>query len=102
MTNPMTTNNIDAYQSLVQHLTQLTDSHEIEAILAALLTDKELQEIANRVRIFDLLQQGVTQRAISQQLGVGIATVSRGAKALQRHEGNTIDKLLTLHRNRKE
>ena len=102
MTNPMTTNNIDAYQSLVQHLTQLTDSHEIEAVLAALLTDKELQEIANRVRIFDLLQQGVTQRAISQQLGVGIATVSRGAKALQRHEGNNINKLLTLHRNRKE
>ena len=102
MTNLMTTNNIDAYQSLVQHLTQLTNSHEIEAVLAALLTDKELQEIANRVRIFDLLQQGVTQRAISQQLGVGIATVSRGAKALQRHEGNTIDKLLILHRNRKE
>ena len=65
----MTNNTRDAYQSLVQHLTELTDSQEIEAVLAALLTDKELQDIANRVRIFDLLQQGVTQRAISQQLG---------------------------------
>ncbi|HAO59099.1 MAG TPA: transcriptional regulator, partial [Psychrobacter sp.] len=52
----------------------------------------------NRVRIFDLLQQGVTQRAISQQLGVGIATVSRGAKALQRHEDDAINKLLQVHR----
>lgn len=93
----MTNNTNDAYLSLVQHLTELTDSQEIDAILAALLTDKELQDIANRVRIFDLLQQGVTQRAISQQLGVGIATVSRGAKALQRQE-DAINKLLQVHR----
>ncbi len=95
---PMTNNTNDAaYLSLVQHLTELTDSQEIDAILAALLTDKELQDIANRVRIFDLLQHGVTQRAISQQLGVGIATVSRGAKALQRQE-DAINKLLKVHR----
>lgn len=94
----MTNNTRNAHQSLVQHLTELTDSQEIEAVLAALLTDKELQDIANRVRIFDLLQQGVTQRAISQQLGVGIATVSRGAKALQRHEDDAINKLLQVHR----
>ncbi len=95
--NPMTNNTKDAYQSLVQHLTELAGSQEVDAILAALLTDKELQDIANRVRIFDLLQQGVTQRAISQQLGVGIATVSRGAKALQQQE-EAINKLLQVHR----
>lgn len=94
----MSNTNLQAYQSLVQHLTELTDSKEIEAVLSALLTDKELQDIANRVRIFDLLQQGVTQRVISQQLGVGVATVSRGAKALQRQQNHAIDKLLRVHR----
>lgn len=94
----MSNTNLQAYQSLVQHLTELTDSKDIEAVLSALLTDKELQDIANRVRIFDLLQQGVTQRVISQQLGVGVATVSRGAKALQRQQNQAIDKLLRVHR----
>lgn len=73
----------DPYQGLLQHLAACTDRSDIEALLYALLTDKERQDIANRIRIFDLLARGVTQREIAEQLGVGIATVSRGAKAAQ-------------------
>ncbi|GAA0310533.1 Trp family transcriptional regulator [Psychrobacter aestuarii] len=73
----------DPYQGLLQHLAECTDHADIEALLYALLTDKERQDIANRIRIFDLLARGVTQREIAEQLGVGIATVSRGAKAAQ-------------------
>jgi len=93
----MTTPN-PAYKSLLGHLAHLTCDKEIDAVLSALLTDKEQQDIANRVRIFDLLQKGVTQRVISQQLGVGIATVSRGARALQQQDATAIDKLLATHR----
>ncbi|WP_296405794.1 Trp family transcriptional regulator [Psychrobacter sp.] len=94
----MTNNTPDAYHSLLQHLAELSDRQEIQSLLAALLTDKELQDIANRVRIFDLLEQGVTQRVIAQQLGVGIATVSRGAIALKRYEQEAIKELLKVHR----
>lgn len=87
-----------AYQSLLQHLSQLTDIAELNAVLSALLTDKEQQDIANRIKIFDLLDQGVTQRTISQQLGVGIATVSRGARAMQQLDNDAIDALLQTHR----
>lgn len=90
---------LNAYKSLIVHLTQLSDSDQIEAVLAALLTDKERQDIDNRVRIFNLLQQGTTQREISQQLGVGIGTVSRGAKAFQGLEDNSIENLLQVHRS---
>uniref|UniRef100_UPI002FD991AE Trp family transcriptional regulator n=1 Tax=Psychrobacter sp. TaxID=56811 RepID=UPI002FD991AE len=69
------------YQSLLNHLANCHDSSAIDELFTALLTDKEQQEIANRIRIFDLLERGITQREISEQLGVGIATVSRGAKA---------------------
>lgn len=87
--------NTDPYHSLVTHLASCTDSSNIEALLSALLTDREQHEIANRIRIFDLLARGVTQREISEQLGVGIATVSRGAKAMQIHD---VSALLATHR----
>ena len=85
----------DPYHSLLDHLASCHDRADIEVLLNALLTDKEQHEIANRIRIFDLLEGGVTQRDISEQLGVGIATVSRGAKAIQIHD---VSDLLATHR----
>ena len=87
--------NTDPYHSLLIHLANCTDSTEIEKLLSALLTDKEQHDIANRIRIFDLLDRGITQREISEQLGVGIATVSRGARAMQNHD---VSALLATHR----
>ena len=84
----------DPYHSLLSHLANCTDSTEIEKLLSALLTDKEQHDIANRIRIFDLLDRGVTQREIAEQLGVGIATVSRGARAMQNHD---VSALLATH-----
>ncbi|AOY43566.1 MULTISPECIES: Trp family transcriptional regulator [Psychrobacter] len=87
----------DPYHSLLSHLANCTDSAEIEKLLSALLTDKEQHDIANRIRIFDLLDRGITQRDISEQLGVGIATVSRGARAMHSHD---VSALLATHRER--
>ncbi|SNT70360.1 Trp family transcriptional regulator [Psychrobacter sp. LV10R520-6] len=87
----------DTYQSLLTHLANCDVSADIDVLLNALLTDKEQLDIANRIRIFDLLERGVTQREISEQLGVGIATVSRGAKAMQNHD---VSDLLMTHRKR--
>ena len=86
----------DPYHSLLSHLANCTDSKEIEKLLSALLTDKEQHDIANRIRIFDLLDRGITQRDISEQLGVGIATVSRGARAMHSHD---VSALLATHRD---
>lgn len=80
----------DAYVFLVQKLANTQEAKDIQHLLNALLTDKEQHEIANRIKIFALLQQGLPQRAISEQLGVGIATVSRGAKAYQYNEVDTL------------
>ena len=85
----------DPYHSLLTHLASCDDSAAIDELFRALLTDKEQLEITNRIRIFDLLERGVTQREISEQLSVGIATVSRGAKAMQNHD---VRALLTTHR----
>ena len=55
----------DPYTCLLTHLAHTNDHSEIEQLLHALLTDKERQDIANRIRIFDLLDRGVTQREIA-------------------------------------
>ncbi|EXJ11001.1 Trp operon repressor [Nitrincola nitratireducens] len=54
------------------------------SLLESLLTPAELNEIPKRLQILKMLQAGIPQRKIAEQLGVGIATVSRGARALKR------------------
>lgn len=81
---------LPAYDYLVELLSQTSDSNLIREILAALLTEKEQKEIANRIQIFSLFQQALPQREIAEQLGVGIATVSRGAKAYSQHDINQL------------
>lgn len=69
---------------LVNHLLEQETADEMELALRELLTSSELLEMDKRLQILDLLEQGVPQRQIADQLGVGIATVTRGASVLKR------------------
>lgn len=66
----------------------------MQSLLEALFTAKELVELENRIEILRLLGQGQTQREIARSLGVGIATVSRGAKARAEGHFQALEKLL--------
>ncbi len=76
----MNTNELQ--QQLLTFLLQQSRPEQLHQALQQLLSPSEYQEIAKRLQIIRLLQQGMPQRQIAQQLGVGIATVSRGARAL--------------------
>jgi TrpR family transcriptional regulator, trp operon repressor len=52
-------------------------------LMKALFTKKELKELENRLKIFQLLLKGKTQREISEILNVGIATVTRGVNTFE-------------------
>ncbi len=75
--------------SLVNHLLEQKSTANMEETLRHLLTSSELADICNRLQIFALLQQGIPQRQIADQLGVGIATVTRGSSALKNRINNT-------------
>ena len=60
---------------------------DAEQIIDALLTPMEIEAIFQRLAILDALARGVSQRDISESLGVGIATVTRGSRTLQNHAG---------------
>ena len=68
---------------LLDHLLGMQDREALEEALRDLLTPAELTEVINRLQILRMLEAGVPQREIAKQLGVGIATVTRGARALK-------------------
>ena len=70
-------------KQLLKLLCQIDDADEMAAALNVILTDNEQEEVNKRLQIFALLEQNVAQREIAAQLGVGIATVTRGAKAMR-------------------
>jgi TrpR family trp operon transcriptional repressor len=70
-------------KDLVQFLTEVDDGLVLEKRLKALLTPNEIEEMLRRLKILELLEQGVPQRDIAKQLGVGIATVTRGSRAFK-------------------
>lgn len=69
--------------ALLDFFLQQHNRSEMDNALRDLLSESELADISNRLQIFRLLEQGLTQRDVAERLGVGIATVTRGAKALK-------------------
>ncbi|MDP5057692.1 MAG: trp operon repressor [Marinomonas hwangdonensis] len=70
-------------KDLVQFLSEVDDELVLEKRLKVLLTPNEINEMVSRLKIIALLEEGVPQRDIAKQLGVGIATVTRGSRALK-------------------
>ncbi|WP_339897024.1 Trp family transcriptional regulator [uncultured Gilvimarinus sp.] len=68
---------------LVDYLLQADSSSRLRDMLEGLLTPAELHAISQRLQITRLLKSGVSQREVAKRLGVGIATVTRGSRALQ-------------------
>ena len=72
------------YKELIDLLCRISDPKEMEAALEAILTQREAEELENRLQIFRMLLQDISQREIATRLNVGIATVTRGAAALRK------------------
>ena len=66
---------------------------DLSGVLTDLLTPAEITEVADRIRLLKMLQEGKTQRAIAEELAISVTTVSRGNRILQ-YEDNTISKYL--------
>ncbi len=86
-------------KQLLAFLCAIDDSNEMAAALDILLTDKEHVDVDQRLQIFHLLEAQVPQREISATLGVGIATVTRGSKAMQTESYKKLAKKLAHSRN---
>ena len=85
----------DKYISeLAEIITGIKEKEMAENFLKNILTPAELDEISRRLQIFKMLEEGHSQREIAEKLGVGIATVSRGAREFKYGKQNFFDKFL--------
>lgn len=73
-----------ALDDLVTVLLNLKNREEAEDFLKGILTPKELEEIPTRLKIVRMLKKGIPQHQIAEKLRIGIATVTRGSKELQK------------------
>ena len=71
---------------LAKLLANTNDINNMKLLLKALFTIKELKEFENRLKIFQMLMQGKKHREISEDLNVGIATVTRGSLAFEKEQ----------------
>lgn len=67
---------------LVKTLSNIQDEKLLEDFLMGITTAKERAELAQRMEIIKRLLAGEPQHKIARDLGVGVATVTRGSKEL--------------------
>jgi TrpR family trp operon transcriptional repressor len=70
-------------KNLIEQLILLKDSTEMREFLLGLLTPAELEELPRRLEIVKRLKRGEAQKQIAADLGLGVATVTRGAREIK-------------------
>jgi TrpR family trp operon transcriptional repressor len=69
---------------LIEVFLNIKSKNEMSDFLQGILTPQELDELPRRLEIVKMLKKGIPQHEVSKKLGVGIATVTRGSKELQK------------------
>ncbi len=60
--------------------------HDIQQLFQALLTPSEIEALSQRIHVVKMLHVGHSQREISEKLGVGVATATRGNRILKENQ----------------
>ncbi|MEK7592638.1 MAG: YerC/YecD family TrpR-related protein [Patescibacteria group bacterium] len=71
-------------KELVDVIVGIKNRQELSTFLDGILTQGEIVEISRRLQIVKMLKRGIAQHEIAEKLGVGVATVTRGSKEIQK------------------
>ncbi|MFT6397343.1 MAG: TrpR family trp operon transcriptional repressor [Bradymonadia bacterium] len=72
---------------LLRVLAESDDEDFVRSLLSDILTPHEVKSIRERWEIVKRLDEGMSQRAIRDELGVSVTTISRGNRQLQYGSG---------------
>ncbi|WP_330944554.1 trp operon repressor [Vibrio diabolicus] len=85
------------WQQIIELIRTSMDSEQDDMLLTMLMSRDERESLISRVNIVNELLKGeLSQRQISQMLGVGIATITRGSNELKSKSDEEKDKLKVL------
>ncbi len=71
-------------EELIEALLDMQTKKKMYDFLKGILTPKELLEIPNRLQIVKMLKRGISHHEIAVKLHVGVATVARGSREIQK------------------
>jgi TrpR family trp operon transcriptional repressor len=74
---------MSSFNSVIDVINSIKDKDVLEDFLVSITTHKERSELAQRLEIVERLLKKEPQHKIAEELGVGVATVTRGSKELQ-------------------
>lgn len=74
----------NAIREMSLTLARTTDDRLIEDFLRSILTPRELQSIAERWELVQLIDEGMSQRKIAEKLGLSLCKITRGSKELKK------------------
>lgn len=75
------------YRELCELLAAIGNPKEADQLLQDLLTPQEIESLAERWQLVQLLAKGMSQREIAEKLNVSISKVTRGSRVLQYGSG---------------
>jgi TrpR family trp operon transcriptional repressor len=85
------------WSSFIELVREAVSKGQDEMLLTILLTSDEKEALVSRANIvLELLQGDLSQRQISQLLGVGIATITRGSNELKSLDEQQKQQILSL------
>ena len=71
-------------EDLIEVILKIRNKEDMYDFLQGILSPRELLEIPNRLAIVKMLKKGISQHEIAEKLHVGIATVTRGSREIQK------------------
>ena len=78
------TENNKQLDEFIEMLIKMNTKNKMIDFLEGVLTPKELLELPHRLAIIKMLKRGISQHDVAGKLGVGVATVTRGSRELQK------------------
>lgn len=91
------TPDISDWQHVMKIVKNAAENEQHEMLLTMLMTADERDALVARMNILNELLKGeISQRQISQMLGVGVATITRGSNALKSHSKEEREDLTRL------
>lgn len=75
------------HQHLFQLIASIKSEKEAQMLLTDLFTPQELEDLADRWQLIQLLASGMPQRDIARKMNISISKITRGSTALKHGEG---------------
>ena len=97
----MTEHNDEMILNLFKALVKIENEEECEKFLRDLCTQKELEQMAQRVKAAELLLEGKTYAQVIKETDISSATLSRVSRCIQYGDGGyrlVLGKLISLPR----